>query len=215
MNHAEAIESNAAEAYLLGDLPEAERNAFEEHYIDCRICSATVQEGATMMAAGQLSVKVKPFPAPKPMKWLLASAAAAAIVIVSFDQGVEMRAVKKTPTPQPRGQTARTVPEVPKITAPSRGANPPLIYRGDELVPLDIVPDPEVSLYKIELRDSNKRVIQTMDATEAEVDNGEVSLKLERLPVGKYDVVVRGVRKDGTGGLINVINWDFEVKQGS
>jgi hypothetical protein len=50
MNHEEAIDSHAAERYLLGELSGDQRDAFEEHYFGCDVCAADMQDGATLVA---------------------------------------------------------------------------------------------------------------------------------------------------------------------
>ena len=44
MNHEEAMKAQTTERYLLGDLPENERDAFEEHYFECAICADEVPD---------------------------------------------------------------------------------------------------------------------------------------------------------------------------
>lgn len=53
MSHEEAINTHAAEAYLLGDLTGAEYAAFEEHFADCDACFALVRDGATVITAAR------------------------------------------------------------------------------------------------------------------------------------------------------------------
>ena len=48
MTHEQAVEKHAAERYLLDDMPELERFAFEEHLFDCLICAEDVRTGALM-----------------------------------------------------------------------------------------------------------------------------------------------------------------------
>src|SRR5688500_6709788 len=48
MTHTEAVRSEAAERYLLDELSEAERFAFEEHYFECSECAEGVRMGAVM-----------------------------------------------------------------------------------------------------------------------------------------------------------------------
>jgi len=50
MEHAEAVETMAAERYLLGELLPEDRDAFEEHFFDCTECTADVRAGATLIA---------------------------------------------------------------------------------------------------------------------------------------------------------------------
>jgi len=46
MNHGEAEASNAAGRYLLGEMNEPERFAFEAHYFECETCAEEVRAGA-------------------------------------------------------------------------------------------------------------------------------------------------------------------------
>ena len=48
MTHEQAVEKHAAERYLLDDMPELERFAFEEHLFACLICAEDVRTGALM-----------------------------------------------------------------------------------------------------------------------------------------------------------------------
>jgi len=59
MNHQEAAQSNAAEKYLLGELPADLREQFEEHYFDCRECADNVRLLASLLSAGRICVEGK------------------------------------------------------------------------------------------------------------------------------------------------------------
>lgn len=48
MTHQQAVEKQSAERYLLDEMPEIERFAFEEHLFDCAICADDVRAGAVM-----------------------------------------------------------------------------------------------------------------------------------------------------------------------
>ncbi len=41
--------SMATERYLLDEMNDAEREAFEEHYFDCAVCAANVLDGASLI----------------------------------------------------------------------------------------------------------------------------------------------------------------------
>ena len=45
MDHETSIKTQAAERYLLGELPPPEREAFEQHYFDCSECAESVRLG--------------------------------------------------------------------------------------------------------------------------------------------------------------------------
>jgi hypothetical protein len=46
MNHKLAMKVHAAEAYILGELTEVEKDAYEEHMFDCPVCAAEVQRAS-------------------------------------------------------------------------------------------------------------------------------------------------------------------------
>lgn len=48
MTHAKAVDTHAAERYLLDEMPEIERYAFEEHFFDCAECAEDVRTGGLM-----------------------------------------------------------------------------------------------------------------------------------------------------------------------
>src|SRR6185436_16132166 len=48
MDHRQAIATHAAERYLLNELNDADRNAFEDHYFTCVTCAEDVKAGAQM-----------------------------------------------------------------------------------------------------------------------------------------------------------------------
>jgi len=48
MNHLQAVNTSAPERYLLEEMSELERHAFEEHYFSCADCAEDVRLGALM-----------------------------------------------------------------------------------------------------------------------------------------------------------------------
>lgn len=48
MTHQQALDTRAAERYLLDEMPELERFQFEEHYFTCEVCADEVRTGALM-----------------------------------------------------------------------------------------------------------------------------------------------------------------------
>ena len=49
MNHTEAVNMQAADRYLLGELSESESSDFEEHYFVCAECAAELESGAILV----------------------------------------------------------------------------------------------------------------------------------------------------------------------
>lgn len=53
MDHNEAIRLQAAEKYVLGELPQDLRDAYEEHYFDCAECALEVKAAAAFVDVGR------------------------------------------------------------------------------------------------------------------------------------------------------------------
>ncbi len=51
MNHEQALQGQAAERYLLGEMDGPEREAYEEHFFDCAACAEEVKAGAAFARA--------------------------------------------------------------------------------------------------------------------------------------------------------------------
>jgi predicted secreted protein len=49
MDHDEAVRLQAAQKYLLGQLPKDEHAAYEEHYFDCSLCAEEIKATAAFM----------------------------------------------------------------------------------------------------------------------------------------------------------------------
>jgi hypothetical protein len=131
MTHSEAVQSSAAERYLLDEMSEVERHAFEDHYFDCLECADDVHAGAVMregVDAGLLNrSNVRSF-ASAPQKsssraagsWrssvVLPWAAAATLAIVAGYQAVQQSS--------PRGSFSAQALTPVTLRGQSRGAEP-------------------------------------------------------------------------------------------
>lgn len=57
MDHAEAARAAAVEKYLLGELPDPQREAFEEHFFSCPECAEQMRLGAVFQANARAVLK--------------------------------------------------------------------------------------------------------------------------------------------------------------
>ncbi|HEY6840468.1 MAG TPA: hypothetical protein VI114_04575 [Chthoniobacterales bacterium] len=53
MDHEEAVRLQAAEKYLLGQLPKEQHAAYEEHYFDCSVCAEEIKATAAFMESAR------------------------------------------------------------------------------------------------------------------------------------------------------------------
>jgi hypothetical protein len=72
MDHSEAVRLQAAEKYVLGELPEALRDEYEEHYFDCAECAVDLKAAAAFVDCS---------------RQLFREEAAAAVVAAHTDRG--------------------------------------------------------------------------------------------------------------------------------
>ena len=107
MDHSQAIETQAAERYLLGELSASEAEDFEQHYFECTDCAEAVESGGAFIAnaravlgrPSRLAAPASPPVPRKPFRFLslrpqwafaLASAAALAFAGVALYEGASV-----------------------------------------------------------------------------------------------------------------------------
>src|SRR3954447_16921479 len=91
MDHNEAIDTMAAQRYVLNEMTPEDRDAFEEHFFGCPECAADVHDGDTIADSlrGEQAV-VKKFEPRKPVAttstatWLPIAAAITFVAILGY-----------------------------------------------------------------------------------------------------------------------------------
>jgi len=213
MNHSEAIETKAVAAYLVGNLSETERNAFEYHFIDCPDCAKAVWTGTRMADAPDREVDKSPDRGtviPFPVRWIRAHAVAAALAVVVGIQGFVIW--------QDRSQSGPSI-EVPAqgpyFTGATRAADEldkVIRFHGDQPVQfyVDIPPELRFPTYRFEVRATSGKVLSD-DVSEERARSGDsIPLFVRPLPAGRYVLAVVGVRKDGSRSELD--QWSFVVQ---
>lgn len=142
MTHQQAVDTLASERYLLDEMSELERHAFEDHYFSCEACAEHVRVGAVMREGVQagLGARTEAGTAPEPSSgrgrvlrpawwtWRPAvlvpwAAAASLAVVVGYQARVMGPASPEAPQPQAvqlitlRPATRGLGPVVPPATA--------------------------------------------------------------------------------------------------
>ena len=59
MDHNYAIENHTAERYLLHELPEDERDAYEEHFFNCLVCAEEIKSASDFMETARQVVQAE------------------------------------------------------------------------------------------------------------------------------------------------------------
>jgi hypothetical protein len=153
MQHQEAVSTHAAERYLLDEMPEPERDAFEAHFFECAICAESVRTGAALAdaaRAGHVAPGVTAFPAPatRPARrhsWVPFAAAAALALVTGYQTFVTIPSLRQVATapralapvalaPASRGEGAIVTPDpaggpvVFALDVNATVASPQLVY---------------------------------------------------------------------------------------
>lgn len=138
MTHAEATKTFASERYILGEMSEPERDAFEEHFFSCIDCAEDVRSGAHMrdgVRAGLLPRAAVEERVPRRAGWripvLMPWAMAATLAgIVAYQSLWQM--------PELRRQVAPQALEPISLRPATRGATPVINLRFGRPVSLSI-----------------------------------------------------------------------------
>jgi len=175
MNHREAVETLASERYLLDEMSELERHAFEEHYFSCDACAEDIRAAALMRDAvraapadrGRSSaaelLPAQPAPrrlVPSTGKWrpavVLPWAAAASLALVVGYQSLRESAAG----PKPLLLTLEPV----TLHAGTRGAaerRVPMGASGVVTLAIDVALDPGTREIAYDLRDAGGKELAT------------------------------------------------------
>jgi hypothetical protein len=113
-SHEEAIERDWKTPYVLGELPERERNRFEDHFFDCPACLESVRTAYLLLRGVEVTLKHPIFgaeaaeaplvPERKPARpiwpWVLQALPYAAILCLTLGAGIQYVALEKARSPQ-------------------------------------------------------------------------------------------------------------------
>jgi hypothetical protein len=192
--HQQAIRTLAAERYMLGQMTDAERETFEEHYFNCRFCAEAVNE------IDLLSRVVPPQPVRKwrPMNvapWAIAASLAGALAL---------RPMIMPPPPVPQVAEVPYATDAPLTSERRAGAAATKLPAGQRIIQyLEIAHDPQYTQYRWELRAEEAKSLAS-GALTPEQTNEPIPLLLGPLPAGSYELVIEGVRKDGNRSPITI-----------
>jgi hypothetical protein len=229
MDHKEAVQLQAAVKYVLGELPQAERDSFEEHYFDCRECAVDVKAAAAFVDAGREVLRSETFEVASGksgenrrawLLWLRPAFAAPALLILLAIVGYQNLITLPRLRSEDSAGKAQVFNSFSLVAANVRGE------RGDEAVKVqvqknetfaldfDFLPQRPFDHYLCQLQDETGQVV-LQAAIPAGKAGQEVHLYVpngvER--PGKYNVVVAG--DPGAKGVWNkadeVSRWNFLV----
>ncbi len=228
MEHQRAVENLAVEAYLLGEMAPAEREAFEQHYFECSVCaddlrsaSRFVSEMKEVLAADrrQPAVPGKPHPTRTGsgwawLAWLRPQIAAAAIVFLAVVAGVESLSTIPGLRRQVDEASAPRIVQPQTLRPQTRGTPVTLnVARGEPVVlTLDlpeIAPSPASTALRFSVKNGGRTLLEIRGGP---VQPGEpviLSIPKLDLPAGRYDLVAETAPANGGQELAR---YPFELK---
>jgi Putative zinc-finger len=223
MDHQEALRRGAVEKYLLNEMPEPERDEFEEHFFGCQECAADLRTTAAFLdgAKKELRRSPQPKPAPRVLKkprfeflWrpAFAAPAFALLLLVMAYQNVVV-------LPRFAGETAQLKnPEIltslSLIGGNSRGGLVPsaTVAKGQPLlISLDIPTAERFSSYACVLIAPSGAVVWRLPVSPDQAKN-TVAIRVPSglLGRGDYRLVVQGQANPG-GEPADLANYRFTL----
>ena len=201
MDHNQAIELNAAEKYVLRELPEDLQEAYEQHFFDCSICAADIKAAAIFAeTTREIFAEEHDHPATDPergsvwSRWLRPAIAvpvfAALLLLVGYQNLVTIPQLKSGPT-----ASLQVLNTFSLAAADSRGGavRIPLSRGQGFALDFDIPSAKGFAQFLCQLRDDSGRVLHQVTVT-AEQANKTVELFVPAgmMHPGTYSIVIAG-----------------------
>jgi len=210
MDHNAAVKLGAPERYVTGDLSQAERDEFEEHFADCRPCLNDVW-AASAFAANAKAVfeeRLVRQPEPQPagwMAWLRLQTAVPAFAAVVFAVVAGYQAKVTIPAMSAPSAMAAAVP----LDDAQRSA-PRALEEGSPLnFEVAVAPLPGVTLLWVELADASGKVL-SRGSIPAPAPGEPLAVFFPAKPgPGQYSVVVRA---GASGPQLARVRFDIQPR---
>jgi len=202
MDHTQAIEQQAAERYLLGELSASEAEDFERHFFECGDCAEAVDFGGGLIDGARVALR-QPLPArTQPaverrtvparagwwLQWGFACAAAVLAAIVVYETAFVIPGLRQAVT------SAQALPAF-QLAGVSRGEAPPLrVSPETRFVSLsaDIPPDAVYPKYICTLTSGRDTIFSVIANAPAAGQPITVLVPVKNLSPGNYDLTIYG-----------------------
>ena len=208
MDHQVAVRDKVAERYLLGELNDTDREAFEEHYFVCESCAEDVRHGAGFISAARAVLRDEARAPAKAegtrtRKWwdwlwnpMPAYGLAAVLALVAVVQ-------RSTLPPAFHPQFISTV----DLRPATRGAAQVIFVReGQQMIQVTAAVPAEAA-YVCTLTDARNSVVAEMETPVLQKPEVSLLIPAEHIGPGRYRLAVRG-----RGEPAKTYNEEFEFE---
>ena len=198
--HRAAVESMAAERYILGEMEPAERDAFEDHFFDCAECSSDVRE-ETKIGAGVVTeeaLQTAPRPGPRRFNgW----AVAASLILASLavENAILIPRLAHGQTSPPKTEPAGSIAHMVPFDGERGDSGVIRIHPSDSLVFNGPIPlaDAHQPVYIFAVRDDAQRTRELSRVTELDTTVPiAVTIRPGYLTSGTYTLLLRGGERE-------------------
>jgi len=199
MDHEQAIKRMMAERYLLGELSENERDAYEEHLFSCPECFEQVRAGTEFVSYLRRVGAEEPVSQPRWRQFLTQSLrptpalAFAACVLAAIGVYQNISTIQKLKAPEIESRYM--------LTEPSRGNAETFNVSRDSRIGLATEFRPEEKFVSYETQivsDDGKIKLVVPFSIPASRDIIEVSVYAGILKPGRYSMLVQGTERNGS-----------------
>jgi hypothetical protein len=225
MNHTEAVNMQAADRYLLGELSESESSDFEEHYFVCVECAAELESGAILVENTRAALEeMRPAPVQasafqrllanlrKPLFAIPSFATCMLACVCAYQAFLLIPQLKQEAA---AGKTAMALPSF-ALAGRTRGAEATLkAPRAASFIAVAFDPDPQMPYpqYRCELQDAGgKTLLTVMAAPPSAGEPVTILLPARELKAGNYRLAVAGVQPDGKTAGISDYGFALEFR---
>src|ERR1700721_2931290 len=209
MDHNEAVRLEAAEKYLLGELPREQHAAFEEHFFDCSACAeemkatAAFMESARQVSRQQVSetIDIKGLVKASPatggwFAWLrpafVVPVFAALLLFIGYQNGITIPNLKQASTSVVIGEGAKSFSLLSADSRGEGGSTSKIAVGAREDFRLEVdMPGNSSTGYSCQIQDESGKVLAsfTVSAEEAKTTVTRI-FRGGSLQPGKYTLVI-------------------------
>jgi hypothetical protein len=239
MDHKSAIANHTAERYLLGELNNVERDAYEEHFFSCMVCAEEVKlasefiETAKKVVREELDApmekeplrrtgKARSFsweslfqPLLRPIPAMACALLTVALAVVIYQNRIANSRLSQMAANSPTPAGAQLLAPTPFLIGEARDGITIVTVSRKRAVPLQFdILDSKYDSYRAEVLTQSNVSMVSLDIPRKEATNPVLLvIRAGVLSTGKYMLVIRGVNSHGSQNVVegDVAHIPFQV----